>query len=54
MNDIASIEAFANLTPDHILDSVEALGVQCDGRFLAPGTNKIKGLIERITIKPFF
>lgn len=35
MNDIASIEAFANLTPDHILDSVEALGVECDGRFLA-------------------
>jgi Ser/Thr protein kinase RdoA (MazF antagonist) len=28
-------EAFANLTPDHMLDAIEATGIQCDGRFLA-------------------
>lgn len=28
-------EAFENLTPDHILDAVEASGIDCDGRFLA-------------------
>ncbi len=28
-------EAFANLTPDNILDAVEAKGYRCDGRFLA-------------------
>ena len=35
MNDIASKEAFANLTPDQLLDAVETTGVRCDGRFLA-------------------
>ncbi|MDH5711547.1 MAG: serine/threonine protein kinase [Gammaproteobacteria bacterium] len=33
-NDILS-QAFAELTPDHILDAIEATGIQCDGRFLA-------------------
>jgi Ser/Thr protein kinase RdoA (MazF antagonist) len=28
-------EAFANLTPDHMLDAIEATGIRCDGRFLA-------------------
>jgi Ser/Thr protein kinase RdoA (MazF antagonist) len=28
-------EAFANLTPDHMLDAIEATGIACDGRFLA-------------------
>lgn len=28
-------EAFANLTPDHMLDAIESLGMRCDGRFLA-------------------
>jgi len=28
-------QAFADLTPDHILDAIEATGIQCDGRFLA-------------------
>ena len=28
-------QAFAELTPDPILDAVETLGLQCDGRFLA-------------------
>lgn len=31
----AEIEAFANLTPDEILNAVEASGIQCDGHFLA-------------------
>jgi len=35
VNDIASKEAFANLTPDQLLDAVETTGVRCDGRFLA-------------------
>ncbi|MDH3343557.1 MAG: serine/threonine protein kinase, partial [Gammaproteobacteria bacterium] len=28
-------QAFAELTPDHILDAIEATGIDCDGRFLA-------------------
>ncbi|NOY15495.1 MAG: serine/threonine protein kinase [Gammaproteobacteria bacterium] len=28
-------EAFAQLTPDHMLDAIESLGLRCDGRFLA-------------------
>lgn len=28
-------EAFENLTPDNILDAIEASGIDCDGRFLA-------------------
>jgi len=28
-------DAFANLTPDNILDAVEATGIRCDGHFLA-------------------
>ncbi len=28
-------QAFANLTPDHMLDAIEATGIACDGRFLA-------------------
>lgn len=32
---ISATEAFASLTPDNILDAVEANGIQCDGRFLA-------------------
>lgn len=35
MNQITASTAFSNLTPDNILDAVEANGVQCDGRFLA-------------------
>ena len=27
-------QAFAALTPDHMLDCVEATGIRCDGRFL--------------------
>ena len=33
-NDILS-QAFAELTPDHILDAIEATGIDCDGRFLS-------------------
>ena len=28
-------KAFAQLTPDHMLDAIESLGLRCDGRFLA-------------------
>jgi len=35
MNERSQIEAFGNLTPDELLDAVEADGVHCDGRFLA-------------------
>ncbi len=35
VHETSSKQAFANLTPDHILDAVETLGVQCNGRFLA-------------------
>ncbi|GMR06039.1 MAG: serine/threonine protein kinase [Gammaproteobacteria bacterium] len=28
-------QAFAQLTPDHMLDAIESLGLRCDGRFLA-------------------
>ena len=34
-NDAEQTEAFENLTPDKILDAVETLGINCDGRFLA-------------------
>ena len=34
-NDASAAEAFASLTPDNILDAVEARGIQCNGRFLA-------------------
>lgn len=35
MADDSSKEAFARLTPDHMLDAIESVGLQCDGRFLA-------------------
>ena len=35
MNQRSQIEAFGNLTPDELLDAVEADGIRCDGRFLA-------------------
>lgn len=35
MNKLSQIEAFGNLTPDELLDAVEADGTRCDGRFLA-------------------
>ena len=35
MVDDTSKEAFARLTPDHMLDAIESVGLQCDGRFLA-------------------
>lgn len=31
----AANEAFSTLTPDHILNAIEAAGYKCDGRFLA-------------------
>ncbi|MCK5360484.1 MAG: phosphotransferase, partial [Gammaproteobacteria bacterium] len=31
----STTEAFAQLTPDHMLDAIESLGYKCDGRFLA-------------------
>lgn len=34
-SDAEQTEAFENLTPDKILDAVETLGIDCDGRFLA-------------------
>lgn len=34
-DDNSAKEAFAQLTPDHMLDAIEATGMQCDGRFLA-------------------
>jgi Ser/Thr protein kinase RdoA (MazF antagonist) len=34
-DDTSAKEDFANLTPDHMLDAIEATGIQCDGRFLA-------------------
>ena len=33
--DFSPTEAFAQLTPDHMLDAIESLGLKCDGRFLA-------------------
>jgi Ser/Thr protein kinase RdoA (MazF antagonist) len=35
VNETPTTEAFAQLTPDQILDAVEAMGIPCDGRFLA-------------------
>jgi Ser/Thr protein kinase RdoA (MazF antagonist) len=35
VDDLSAKEAFANLTPDHMLDAIEATGIHCDGRFLA-------------------
>ncbi len=35
MDSISQAEAFATLTPDELLDAVEATGIHCDGRFLA-------------------
>lgn len=35
IDDTSAKEAFAHLTPDHMLDAIEATGMQCDGRFLA-------------------
>lgn len=34
-NDTSAKEAFASLTPDNMLDAIEATGIRCDGRFLA-------------------
>lgn len=34
-DELQQAEAFENLTPDNILDAVEASGIDCDGRFLA-------------------
>ena len=33
--DRTTTEAFTQLTPDHMLDAIESLGLRCDGRFLA-------------------
>ena len=33
--DKTTTEAFAQLTPDHMLDAIESLDIRCDGRFLA-------------------
>ncbi|MDX2476637.1 MAG: serine/threonine protein kinase [Gammaproteobacteria bacterium] len=33
--DSTTTEAFTQLTPDHMLDAIESLGLRCDGRFLA-------------------
>ena len=35
LTDKSTTKAFAQLTPDHMLDAIEALGLRCDGRFLA-------------------
>ncbi len=35
VNDPSDIQVYAALTPDRMLDAVEATGVDCDGRFLA-------------------
>ena len=35
MNETSSTQAFADLSPDLILDAIEAIGIPCDGRFLA-------------------
>ena len=35
LTDESTAEAFAQLTPDHMLDAIESLGLRCDGRFLA-------------------
>ena len=35
ITDDALTQAFAGLTPDHILDAIEATGLHCDGRILA-------------------
>jgi len=42
-------KAFANLTPDAILDSVEAQGLACDGRFLA--LNSYENRVYRIGLE---
>lgn len=34
-NEVEQTQAFEKLTPDNILDAVETVGIQCDGRFLA-------------------
>ena len=35
MTQTESLEAFAKLVPDQMLDAVESIGIKCDGRFLA-------------------
>lgn len=35
MTESENKQAFAQLTPDHMLDAIESLGLKCDGRFLA-------------------
>ena len=35
LTDKSTTKAFAQLTPDHMLDAIESLGLRCDGRFLA-------------------
>ena len=35
MTNDTSTQAFTELTPDHILDAIDATGIFCDGRFLA-------------------
>ena len=49
VNEIDSKQAFANLTPDAILDAVEAKGVICDGRFLA--LNSYENRVYRIGVE---
>ena len=43
MADDTSKEAFAKLTPDHMLDAIESVGLQCDGRFLALNSYENRG-----------
>jgi Ser/Thr protein kinase RdoA (MazF antagonist) len=49
MNQLSTEKAFSHLTPDHILDAVEATGVRCDGRFLA--LNSYENRVYRIGIE---
>jgi len=44
-----AIQAFANLTPDNILNAVESLGVRCDGRFLA--LNSYENRVYRVGLE---
>lgn len=49
MDGLTAKQAFAKLTPDQILDAVETLGVQCDGRFLA--LNSYENRVYRVGLE---
>ncbi|RTZ60119.1 MAG: serine/threonine protein kinase, partial [Gammaproteobacteria bacterium] len=49
MPELSEKQAYAGLTPDHILDAVESVGLLCDGRFLA--LNSYENRVYRIGLE---